>query len=69
MGTFIVLAIVILGAGLAGRAMWKDHKAGKHCAGCPATAEAAVTATTITPPKHLPPFPLWEGRLLFLLKG
>ncbi len=34
MGTFIVLAIVILGAGLAGRAMWKDHKAGKHCAGC-----------------------------------
>ena len=35
MGTFIVLAIVILGAGLAGRALWKDHKAGKHCAGCP----------------------------------
>ena len=34
MGTFIVLAIVILGAVLAGRAMWKDHKAGKHCAGC-----------------------------------
>lgn len=33
MGTFIVLAIVILGAGLAGRAMWKE--AGKHCAGCP----------------------------------
>lgn len=34
MGTLIVLVVVIAAAGLAARAMWKDHKAGGHCSGC-----------------------------------
>lgn len=34
MGTLIVLAFVLAAAGLAARAMWKDHKAGHHCSGC-----------------------------------
>ncbi len=43
MTQYIILALVVLAAGLAVRSLWKDHKAGKscscggdcsHCKGC-----------------------------------
>lgn len=43
MTSYVILALVVLAAALAARAVWKDHKAGKacscggdcaHCKGC-----------------------------------